>query len=235
MVQGASGGCCLLLDRDLRIRVASRAYELVTFREHDELPGQYLFDAFPDNPRDPQAGGTAKLASSLETAMRSGNTHKMRILRYDIRDPANSEEFLPKVWSPTTFPLRDHGELLGVMHCVKEVSETSQVLTGVTRDLEEGGCWDTGELVHTLAAVNAVETTRHLERQQTLDTEIKQLMCAIESRDVIGQAKGMLMERFGVDADGAFGLLTRLSQETNIRVERIARMVVQSDRRPRSL
>lgn len=234
MVHGASGVCCVLLDRDLRIRAVSRAYELVALREHDELPGQYLFDAFPDNPKDPQADGTAKLASSLETAMRSGDTHKMRLQRYDIRDPATPDEFLPKVWSPINVPLLDHGELLGVVHCVTEVSETSEVLTEVTRDLEAGGRWDTGELVHTFAAVNAVETTRHLERQQTLDTEIKQLWCAIESRDVLGQAKGMLMERFDVDADGAFGLLTKLSQETNTRVERIARMVVQSDRHPRS-
>lgn len=49
------------------------------------------------------------------------------------------------------------------------------------------------------------------------------MMRAIATRDMIGQAKGMLMERFNIDADRAFGLLTRLSQETDTRVESIAR------------
>ncbi|WP_232001067.1 hypothetical protein [Mycobacterium sp. 1165178.9] len=66
---------------------ASRDYERVTLREHGELSGQYLFDAFPDNPKDPLADGTTKLALSLETAMQSGHPHSVRMQRYDIPDP----------------------------------------------------------------------------------------------------------------------------------------------------
>lgn len=234
LVQRVSGVCCLLLDRDLRIRAASRAYERVTLREHNELPGQYLFDAFPDNPKDPRSDGTSKLASSLEIAMSSGHVHKMRMQRYDIPDPAGHDEFLPKVWSPTNSPLLDHGELVGVVHCVTEVSESRRLLAEVARDVDRGDLWDPADLLHTFEAVSAVETGRHVQRQQSLALENKQLMRAIETRDLIGQAKGVLMERFNVDADGAFGLLIRLSQETNTRVERIARTLVQTDRPPRS-
>jgi len=60
------------------------------------------------------------------------------------------------------------------------------------------------------------------------------MMRAIATRDMIGQAKGMLMERFNIDADRAFGLLTRLSQETDTRVESIARNLVETARSPRS-
>ncbi|OBH46090.1 ANTAR domain-containing protein [Mycobacterium mantenii] len=234
MVQGASGVCCLLLDRDLRIRAASTDYERVTLRQHGELPGQYLFDAFPDNPKDPHADGTAKLASSLETAMQSGHTHTMRMQRYDIPDPAAPDEFLPKVWSPTNSPLLDHGELVGVVHRVEEVAQSRQLLDEVARDIDHGVAWDPADLLHTLAAVSAVETGRHLQRQRALATENKQLMRAIATRDMIGQAKGMVMERFNIDADEAFGLLTRLSQETNTRVEEIARNLVHADLPPRS-
>lgn len=198
MVHGVSGVCCVLLDRDLRIRAASRAYERATLREHKELPGQYLFDAFPDNPKDPQSDGTSKLASSLEVAMSGGHTHKMRLQRYDIPDPAAPDEFLPKVWSPTNSPLLDHGELVGVVHCVKEVSESKQLLAEVTRD---GDSWDPAELLHTFEAVSAVENSRHLQCQQSLVLENKQLLRAIATRDVIGQAKGVLMERFNIDSD----------------------------------
>jgi AmiR/NasT family two-component response regulator len=67
-----------------------------------------------------------------------------------------------------------------------------------------------------------------------LVAENEQLMRAIVTRDTIGQAKGILMERFNIDADRAFAMLTRLSQESNTRAEQIARMLVQSDRTPRS-
>jgi len=79
-----------------------------------------------------------------------------------------------------------------------------------------------------------VETGPYLRRQQALATENQQMMRAIATRDMIGQAKGMLMERFNIDADRAFGLLTRLSQETDTRVESIARNLVETARSPRS-
>lgn len=46
---------------------------------------------------------------------------------------------------------------------------------------------------------------------------------ALGTRDVIGQAKGILMERFKVDADGAFQMLVRSSQHTNLKVIDVAR------------
>lgn len=45
---------------------------------------------------------------------------------------------------------------------------------------------------------------------------------ALDSRDVIGQAKGILMERFDLDATQAFDLLVHSSQETNVKLHDIA-------------
>ncbi|TFV55891.1 ANTAR domain-containing protein [Mycobacterium sp. PS03-16] len=56
-----------------------------------------------------------------------------------------------------------------------------------------------------------------------------QLRSALASRDIIGQAKGMLMERFGIDAVRAFELLTRLSQESNTKVIDIARKIIAAE------
>lgn len=56
---------------------------------------------------------------------------------------------------------------------------------------------------------------------------------ALASRDIIGQAKGMLMERFDVDAVHAFELLKRLSQDGNIPLADVARRLVHTDHPPR--
>jgi len=53
-----------------------------------------------------------------------------------------------------------------------------------------------------------------------------QLDRAVASRDVIGTAKGILMERFGVDDDEAFQRLVRSSQETNLKLVEVARWLV---------
>ncbi|GAA3232623.1 ANTAR domain-containing protein [Actinocorallia longicatena] len=45
---------------------------------------------------------------------------------------------------------------------------------------------------------------------------------AIEARDLIGQVKGILMERRGVSADEAFALLSRASQHLNIKLSELA-------------
>ncbi|GAA4876840.1 GAF and ANTAR domain-containing protein [Actinomycetospora straminea] len=53
-----------------------------------------------------------------------------------------------------------------------------------------------------------------------------QLDRAVSSRDVIGTAKGILMERFGLRDDEAFQRLVRSSQDTNIKLVDVARWLV---------
>ena len=48
------------------------------------------------------------------------------------------------------------------------------------------------------------------------------LQRAVDTRDVIGQAKGILMERFTVDDDEAFQMLVRSSQDTNMKLVDVA-------------
>jgi hypothetical protein len=49
---------------------------------------------------------------------------------------------------------------------------------------------------------------------------------ALASRDHIGQAKGILMERFTIDAVAAFDMLRKLSQTTNTPLRTIAERVI---------
>lgn len=54
----------------------------------------------------------------------------------------------------------------------------------------------------------------------------EQFKKALASRDTIGQAKGMIMERYGVDAVQAFDLLRKLSQDSNVPLIKVATELV---------
>ncbi|AWB90883.1 GAF and ANTAR domain-containing protein [Aeromicrobium chenweiae] len=52
------------------------------------------------------------------------------------------------------------------------------------------------------------------------------LQLAIDARKLIGQAQGILMERFDIDADRAFEFLRRQSQTHNVKLRYVAEWVV---------
>lgn len=56
--------------------------------------------------------------------------------------------------------------------------------------------------------------------------EEQQIRAALTNRDLIGQAKGMLMERYNLDSQAAFALLARLSQDTNVKLADLAQQLV---------
>ena len=53
---------------------------------------------------------------------------------------------------------------------------------------------------------------------------------AIASRDLIGQAKGMLMERYRIDGESAFRVLARVSQSANSPLREVAQELVTTGR-----
>jgi len=61
----------------------------------------------------------------------------------------------------------------------------------------------------------------------------RQLGQALASRDLIGQAKGILMERFRVTGEQAFRMLVSSSQNTNIKLVEVARWLTETGDQPR--
>jgi GAF domain-containing protein len=76
------------------------------------------------------------------------------------------------------------------------------------------------DVVHgqVVAAMAAVALARSLNDEQ--------LTRALESRTVIGQATGIIMERYGLDDQRAFEVLRRLSSHDNIKLRDLAVRVV---------
>ena len=60
------------------------------------------------------------------------------------------------------------------------------------------------------------------ESLEAATRQIENLETALERRTVIGQATGLVMERFGLTAEVAFEVLRRLSQEHNRKLHDIA-------------
>lgn len=62
--------------------------------------------------------------------------------------------------------------------------------------------------------------------------ESEHLSIAVVNRTIIGQAEGILMERYGLDADHAFAMLVRVSQNENRRVNLVAEELVATRQTP---
>lgn len=74
------------------------------------------------------------------------------------------------------------------------------------------------------AAVMLMNLQGYIEARTTAD----QLQDALLSRDVIGQAKGILMATAGLSDDEAFARLRTESQNKNVKLREVARQIVES-------
>ena len=222
------GAAVMMLDRDLRIRGVNAAYEELSLRQRDDLLGKCVFDEFPDDPSDPQASGSSQLAVSIESALSRNTTATMPIVRYDICDPKDPDVFLPKLWTCSNLAVSDGEAQIGVLHQVAPITSLDDALPALTNTVPGGPQLGTAEQLHVLS-VFALKMREDRLANHALAQEIKQLHQAIETRDIIGQAKGMLMERFDIDSDGAFALLATLSQRSNTALVVVARKLVEID------
>ena len=77
--------------------------------------------------------------------------------------------------------------------------------------------------------IGAVDELGKIER---LEKELSELHAALVTRSQIGEAKGILMERFALTSDQAFAILKRLSSHENVRVSDIAAELVRTRELP---
>ncbi|MEU4195133.1 GAF and ANTAR domain-containing protein [Kribbella sp. NPDC026611] len=91
--------------------------------------------------------------------------------------------------------------------------------------IPDGFSWDDKAIAHILArhASVAVATARHE----------KTMAAAVDARKLVGQAMGILMERYDVNADRAFAILKRYSQDTNTKLHTVAQQLVDTRKLPR--
>jgi hypothetical protein len=82
---------------------------------------------------------------------------------------------------------------------------------------------DTAQEIGLILAAHASVAARAVNERSTLQSLGRDLQQALLSRDVIGQAKGILMERLKISPEDAFDLLRRSSQHLNLKLRDVAR------------
>ncbi|MEU5643344.1 PP2C family protein-serine/threonine phosphatase [Streptomyces milbemycinicus] len=135
----------LVLGPDLVIVAVNQAYLKATRTRREDLLGRHVFDAFPDNPADPNATGTRNLGASLRRVLATGERDSMALQKYDIPVPgdegegeAGSDEgegrgrrgrrgegrFEERYWSPINTPiLGPDGSVQLIIHRVEDVTD----------------------------------------------------------------------------------------------------------------
>jgi signal transduction histidine kinase/ActR/RegA family two-component response regulator len=117
-------GSYLVLDPALVIVAVSDAYLRDTMTSRAALLGKGIFEAFPDNPGDPEATGVSNLRASLDRVRRDRVADTMAVQKYDIRRPESDGGFEVRYWSPVNTPvLGPGGRLTYVIHRVQDVTD----------------------------------------------------------------------------------------------------------------
>ncbi|WP_418961575.1 PP2C family protein-serine/threonine phosphatase [Streptomyces tritici] len=114
----------LVLDPALVIVDVNEAYLQATSRSREDLVGQYVFDAFPDNPADATADGVRNLSASLHRVLQSRQPDTMAVQKYDIPLPSRAWTFEERWWSPINTPvLGPDGQVAWIIHRVEDVTD----------------------------------------------------------------------------------------------------------------
>lgn len=140
----------------------------------------------------------------------------------DLLDDQRWPQFSPEaarlgMRSALAYRLSVHGETVGALQLYAH-------LPGAFNATERAQ----GLIFATYAALALVLA----RERQAEETRIENLESALSSRDVIGQAQGILMERERITADQAFQLLRRSSQHLNRKLRAVAQDIVDTGMSP---
>lgn len=215
----------VVLDRDLVIRAVNPAYEALVGFAAAALVSRHLCDAFPANPAVPDGDeGPASMTTSFEQVMREGRAQNLVLQRYDIPDAGDPTRFLTKLWEPVSVPVWSGEALVGVACRVAELRlplTVLEVLGPLRQAIREAADSEDPASVRVAAAVS-----HGLRSYAAALAQVEQLEEALTSRATIEQAKGLLMAEQRCTPDEAFGMLVKLSNDTNVRVADVAGALV---------
>ncbi|MGH3921370.1 MAG: GAF and ANTAR domain-containing protein [Pseudonocardiaceae bacterium] len=145
-------------------------------------------------------------------AVRDQRPYEVQVMADEGRWPRFCEHAAQRsIHSSLSLPLTVRGQTMGALNLY---SRTSVAFTDPDRET---------------ASLFAGQAAVALSNAQTYAASIRlatQLGDALSSRAVIDQAKGILMEREGVDAETAYRMLVTVSQRSHVKLHEVARQLV---------
>jgi hypothetical protein len=130
--------------------------------------------------------------------------------------------------APTTVPQSRERRAASVIRIELAGDGSGEVVTRYLQPMTSAIAGEDGTvlgLLHRVDDLTQAEGELQRRYREALD-EIEQLRSALTSRATIDQAKGIVMAQRGCDADEAFAVLVRTSQDRNIKVRDLAATIV---------
>jgi PAS domain S-box-containing protein len=136
----SSPGLFVVLDpADYRIMAVSDSYLDMTMRKREELLGRIFFDAFPDDPQNPEASGTANLLASLHRVKTTLAKDVMGIQKHPIVNP-DTGILEDRYWTPMHSPVLDSdGKLNLIIHSTEDVTDFIKAVDKPALDTADRG------------------------------------------------------------------------------------------------
>jgi GAF domain-containing protein len=116
--------------------------------------------------------------------------------------------------------------LRSVLHLPLRVGRETVGVLSVYDERPDAFTADDEAIAHILA--------RHASVAVANARQVQNLGAALDARKVVGQAMGILMERFDLDSDRAFAVLRRYSQDQNVKLRDVAQRLIETRRLPAS-
>jgi PAS domain S-box-containing protein len=115
--------CLVVAPPEFRIVAVNEAFLRATLTRRDVLLGRALFEAFPDDPSDPNPAGVRNLRESLERVVKERCVDLMAVQRHPIPLPTHAG-FEARWWAPVNAPvIGPDGEVAFIVHRAEDVTD----------------------------------------------------------------------------------------------------------------
>jgi PAS domain S-box-containing protein len=123
LFESAPGLFVVVDAQDYRILAASDDYLAMAMRRRADLIGRVFHEAFPDDPHNPDANGTANLLASFDRVKATGMKDAMAVQKHPIVNPA-SGQLEERYWTPLNSPVFDaEGNLRAIILRTEDITD----------------------------------------------------------------------------------------------------------------